>query len=88
MFIEVVNAKYISEYKILIEFNDGQLKIVDLRNELKGNVFKPLEDKDFFRNFTIRYNTIEWENGADFAPEFLYQIGKKVNKGKKVIPTN
>jgi hypothetical protein len=32
---------------------------------------KPLKDVKFFRRFLIRYNTLSWKNGADFAPEFL-----------------
>ena len=24
--------------------------------------------------FTVKYNTIEWENGADFAPEYLLSL--------------
>ena len=34
-------------------------------NELNGSVFEPLHDKTYFSNFSIAYNTIEWENGAD-----------------------
>ena len=34
----------------------------------------PLKDSDFFRRFTIPFNTVQWENGADFAPEYLYEI--------------
>jgi len=32
---------------------------------------------DYFKNFQIKYNTIEWENGADYAPEYLYEIGEQ-----------
>jgi len=32
--------------------------------------------KQFNRNFTIKFNTFKWENGADFAPEYLYEIGQ------------
>lgn len=77
MFLEVKKATYLKDYKVLIKFNNGIQKIVDLENELNGNIFEPLKDKDYFKSFTLRYNTIEWKNGADFAPEYLFQIGKK-----------
>lgn len=74
MFIEVVKAKYIDGYKLLLLFNNGERRIVDLSDSLKGTVFAPLKDIRFFKRFTIKFNTVEWENGADFAPEYLYEI--------------
>ena len=76
MFLEVKNATYLNEYKILLEFNNGVEKTVDLKSKLNGEVFEPLTGLNCFRRFTIRFNTIEWNNGADFAPEYLYEIGK------------
>ena len=76
MFLEVLNAKYLGDYKIDIIFNNGVSKTVDLSDKLNGSIFEPLKDKVYFQSFTIRYNTIEWNNGADFAPEYLYEIGK------------
>jgi Protein of unknown function (DUF2442). len=75
MFLEVTQAKYLDNYKLLIMFNNGVQKTVDLRNELNGSIFSPLKQLDYFKNFRIKYNTIEWENGADYAPEYLYEIG-------------
>ena len=74
MFLEVKKANYLGDYKLSIEFNTGKKKTVDLKNELKGEVFQPLLDKEYFEKFYINFNTIEWDNGADFAPEFLYEI--------------
>jgi len=75
--IKVTNAIYIDDYKIEITFNDGLKNIIDLKNQLWGEVFEPLKNLTFFRNFSLNPFTIEWENGADFAPEFLYEIAKK-----------
>ena len=75
MFLEVTQAKYLDNYKLLITFNNGVQKTVDLRNELNGSVYAPLKQLDYFKNFRIIYNTVEWENGADYAPEYLYEIG-------------
>ena len=80
MFLEISKAKYIEDYKIEIQFNNGEIYLVDLANELNGTVFNPLKDKSFFRDFSIPYNTIEWKNGADFAPEYLYKIAKFQNQ--------
>jgi hypothetical protein len=76
MFLEVSSAKYLGDYKINLVFNNGESKTVDLFDQLVGKVFEPLKDKAYFQSFVIKYNTIEWSNGADFAPEYLYEIGK------------
>ena len=75
MFLEVSSAKYLSDYKISLLFNNGESKTVDLSDKLIGKVFKPLKYKVYFQSFVIKFNTIEWSNGADFAPEYLYDIG-------------
>ena len=83
MFLELTQASYINDFKLSLKFNDGVEMTVDLEHELNGTVFKPLKDKIKFQRFSIVFNTIEWENGADFAPEYLYEIGKAQNKGLK-----
>ncbi|MBR6591542.1 MAG: DUF2442 domain-containing protein [Prevotella sp.] len=78
MFLEVVRAEYVSGYRIKLWFNNNVIKEVDLSDSLKGDVFIPLKDLNFFKRFTIKFNTIEWENGADIAPEHLYELGVSV----------
>jgi hypothetical protein len=75
MFLEIVNAVYLEDYRVSLTFNNGVTKVVDLANELKGSVYEPLRRLNYFRSFRIKYNTLEWPNGADYAPEYLYEIG-------------
>ena len=74
MFIHVNDAKYIGDYKVWLSFNDGMQGEVDLASELYGEIFEPLKDLSFFRSFTLEGHTLSWSNGADFAPEFLYEL--------------
>jgi len=73
-FLEVVKAEYLGEYRIKLWFNNNVIKCVDLKGSLKGIVFEPLKNVDYFKNFSVKYNTIEWSNGADFAPEYLFEL--------------
>jgi len=77
MFLEIIKAQHIEEYKIELDFSNGEKKIIDLKNHLEGEIFQPLKDISFLQNFTIPNNTIEWSNGADFAPEYLYKIASQ-----------
>ena len=82
MFLHVARVRCIGEYRLEVEFNDGMVKEVDLKDELYGEVFEPLKDMEFFRKVAVdaETNTIAWPNGADFAPEFLYEAGKEVRQ--------
>ena len=75
MFLHVTEAKYLHDHTIWLRFNDGAQGEIDLGGELEGEVFGPLADLEQFRRFRVdpELNTIVWENGADFAPEFLHE---------------
>jgi hypothetical protein len=75
MFLHVKEAKYLHDYVIWLRFNDGAEGEIDLAKELEGEVFGPLKDLQLFQQFHVdqELETIAWENGADLAPEFLYE---------------
>ena len=68
-------VKYRRDYCIWLKFADGVEGEVDLEAELWGEVFQPLKEKARFAEVSLDkgLGTIVWSNGADFAPEFLYQ---------------
>jgi len=71
MFLHVEQAHYLNDYRIWLAFNDGTAGEIDLAAELYGEIFEPLKDIEFFKSFQIEGHTLSWQNGADFAPEFL-----------------
>ncbi|HEU4885368.1 MAG TPA: DUF2442 domain-containing protein [Longimicrobium sp.] len=82
MFLHVDQVHPLHGYTLRLQFNDGTTKDVDLSGELQGEVFEPLKDTDLFRCVAVNpeTGTIEWPNGADFAPEFLHEIGRPVHQ--------
>lgn len=74
MYFDVIDAKHVRDCIVWLKFEDGSEGEVDLGGELLGGVFEPLRDRDYFPRFRVaEYGTITWPNGADFAPEFLYE---------------
>lgn len=73
--LRVIDVDYIKDYQLKITSSDGITKIVDLRSYLTGEVFGELIDLNKFIQYGLTRVTIEWANGVDLAPEFLYEIG-------------
>ena len=73
----VTAVRYLRDYKLLVTFDDGAAKVVDLEAHLEGEVFEPLKDKRRFRKVFLNRDTdtIAWDNNADISPDFLYEIG-------------
>ena len=59
--------------EINLPVSSGTAKTVDCGPWLNGPIFEPLKDPDIFRRFFLDGWTIAWPNGADIAPETLYE---------------
>ena len=76
MLYDVINAEYLEDYKLEIEFENGCKGIVDFLNYTqRGGVFSKFQDLIFFTNFKISKDlgTIVWGDEIDIAPETLYK---------------
>jgi len=72
----VIRAEYRGEYRIHLAFTDGVENTVDFSQWLDGPVVEPLKDPGYFQRFFLEGGTVTWPNGADVAPETLYERAK------------
>ena len=69
----VIRATYEGDFRIRLTFHDNLQGIIDFQAWLDGPVFEPLKDRTYFQQFFIDGGTVAWPNGADIAPETLYE---------------
>jgi len=70
----VISVKPQAGYRLWVEFEDGVRGTVDLSSDLRGPMLEPLCDPRFFEQVGIdEYGVVCWPNGADLAPEVLYE---------------
>ena len=76
MILRILESETASPYRLRLTFNNGTRKTVDVRPLLQGPVFEPLWDAAYFSLGRIDpiSGTVVWPNGADFAPEALYEL--------------
>lgn len=74
MLLHVVRGEHVADHRIHVWFNDGVNGEVDLATLLDGPIFQPLKDVAYFRQFRLEGHTLAWNNGADFAPEYLHGL--------------
>jgi len=79
----VIRAEYRGGYCIHLVFNDSSDKVVDFSRWLEGPVFEPLKDEEYSRRFFIDGGTVAWPNGADIAPETLYEYVNAANAAEQ-----
>lgn len=75
----ITSVKVLNGYTVRLHFRDGTVGEVDLSYLLDyGPVFQPLHDRAYFNRVRVdrTSGTIVWPNGADVAPETLYELAR------------
>jgi hypothetical protein len=79
MIPRVVEVKPLPNHCLWVRFLDGTSGTMDLSHELWGPMFEPLANPEVFDQASVdpELETVVWPNGADLAPEYLYQMAQQ-----------
>jgi len=70
----VTSVTALADYRLLLGFANGDKRVSDVTPYLDSGVFAALKDVSLFRSVRVRFDTIEWANGADLCPEVLHEL--------------
>ena len=69
------------DYKLILSFDENEKRVFDASTILDFGRFSELQDINIFKKVHVSFDTIEWDNGLDLDPEYLY-------KNSKIMRTN
>ncbi len=74
MLLDVIKVVYNSGYKLIVTFENGEEKLVDLKDRLIGPIFEPLKDINYFKKVYVdkESGTIAWSNAK--SDRDIYEI--------------
>ena len=74
---KVIDLHVLSDYRLEVAFDDGIRGVASLKERLDGPIFEPLRDPAVFAQARIdEFGAVCWPNGADLAPDALYDALK------------
>ena len=73
MYLAVKEVKPIDNYKLILTFENNEVKIFDMIPYLDKGIFQELKDENLFKAVKVSFYSIEWPNEADIDPETLYE---------------
>lgn len=62
----------LSAFRLLLEFDNGEVKIFDVKPYIRGKWYSELGDDAYFQSVMVNGYSVEWANGQDLCPDELY----------------
>jgi hypothetical protein len=78
MYPGVIKVEATDEHKLILTFDNGECRLFDMVPYLHVGRYVELRDIDVFKLVSVSFDTVEWENGVDIDPEFLYAKSKQI----------
>jgi len=71
--IDIVDVKPEKNYRLELQFKNGEHKLFDMSPLVEKQPFKSLKDEKIFQTAHVEYGTVVWNNGFDIDPDILYE---------------
>lgn len=73
MYLAVKEVKPIDNYKLILTFENNEVRLFDMNPYLDKGIFQELKNENIFNAVKVSFDSIEWPNEADIDPETLYE---------------
>lgn len=77
---KIVGVEPVDDYKLILEFDNREKKIKDMKPYLEKGVFSKLKDEEFFKKVKISFGTISWDNDIDLCADSLYESSTNIEQ--------
>ena len=78
MYAGITEVLATDDHKLLLTFDNGERRLFDVAPYLSIGRFAELRSIEAFQKIGVSFDTVEWENGLDLDPEFLYEKSEKM----------
>lgn len=78
MYPSVKHVTPTEDYLLSIDFDNGEIGILDMKPYLDFGIFQRLKDLSAFNRVRVSFDTIEWDSGVDLDPEFVYNKSQRL----------
>jgi hypothetical protein len=72
MYPSVKKVTATENYQIIVEFDNDENGILNMEPYLSFGIFNKLRDPSVFNTARVSFDTVEWINGIDLDPKFVY----------------
>jgi len=72
MYRFITDVKATDDFKLILRFDNAEQKVFDAACILSYGRFTELKDIKQFKRVHVAFDTVEWDNGLDLDPEYLY----------------
>ena len=70
---DATSVSILQDYVLRVCFVNGELRDFDMKPLLCRKCYQPLNNDLLFQTASIAYGTVQWANGLDLDPEWLYE---------------
>ena len=78
MYVGVIEVRATDDHKLILTFDNNEHRFFDVAPHLNTGRFAELKDIEVFKKIGLSFDTVEWENGLDIDPEFLYEKSESI----------
>ena len=69
---DAAGVTVLPDHVLRVRFVNGELRDFDMKTLLARKCYLPLANEILFQTASVAFGTVQWANGLDLDPEWLY----------------